>query len=43
MLGYKFLTSTHQDFSNGSVGEKIICFGDSLTHGTGASRGKDYP
>jgi lysophospholipase L1-like esterase len=43
LAGYKFLTSTHQDFSNGSVGEKIICFGDSLTHGTGASRGKDYP
>ena len=43
LLGYKFLTSTHQDFSNGSVGEKIICFGDSLTHGTGASRDKDYP
>jgi len=43
LLGYKFLTSTHQDFSNVSVGEKIICFGDSLTHGTGASRGKDYP
>ena len=43
MAGYIFLTSTHQDFSNGSVGEKIICFGDSLTHGTGASRGKDYP
>ena len=43
LAGYKFLTSTHQDVSNGSVGEKIICFGDSLTHGTGASRGKDYP
>jgi len=43
LAGYKFLTSTHQDFSNGSVGGKIICFGDSLTHGTGASRGKDYP
>ena len=43
LAGYKFLTSTHQDFSNGSAGEKIVCFGDSLTHGTGASKGKDYP
>jgi len=43
LLGYKFLTSTHQDFSNGAVDQKIVCFGDSLTHGTGASGGKDYP
>jgi len=43
LLGYEFLTSTHQDFSNGFVGEKIICFGDSLTYGIGASSGADYP
>jgi len=43
LAGYKFLTSTHQDFSNGSAGERIVCFGDSLTFGTGASSGKDYP
>jgi len=43
LAGYKFLTSTHQDFSNGFAGERIVCFGDSLTFGTGASSGKDYP
>jgi lysophospholipase L1-like esterase len=43
LAGYKFLTSTHQDFSKISAGVKIVCFGDSLTHGTGASSGKDYP
>lgn len=26
-----------------SAGETIICFGDSLTHGTGAGAGEDYP
>ena len=43
LAGYKFLKFTHQDFSNGFAGERIVCFGDSLTFGTGASSGKDYP
>ena len=43
LLGYKFLTSTHQDFNELFVDQKIICFGDSLTYGTGASSGNDYP
>jgi acyl-CoA thioesterase I len=27
----------------GSAGETIVCFGDSLTEGVGASEGEDYP
>ena len=43
LAGYKFLTTTHQDFDQYPAGQKIIAFGDSLTFGTGASSSMDYP
>jgi len=43
VLGYRifFVSSSSQTVE--STGDTIICFGDSLTHGTGASNGMDYP
>lgn len=39
-----FLTSCSSPIKNlDSQGENIICFGDSITYGAGAEKGRDYP
>lgn len=43
-LGIRFFYSSEPEIRNALPGgENIICFGDSLTYGTGASEGMDYP
>ncbi len=42
-LGYVLLTPEPDIRNAAPTGTNIVCFGDSLTHGTGASQGKDYP
>jgi len=42
-LGYRQLSPPPPVKNARPAGETIICFGDSLTHGTGASQGMDYP
>ena len=43
MLGYQLFFSSRAAKKGAIHGETIICFGDSLTFGTGASKGEEYP
>jgi lysophospholipase L1-like esterase len=42
-LGYLLFQSEPNIRNTKPAGENIICFGDSLTYGTGAKTGMDYP
>jgi len=41
--GYRLFSPAHSIKNSKPRGETIICFGDSLTAGTGATAGRDYP
>ena len=43
IVGYKFFFSRPAVRNSTPTGENIICFGDSLTFGTGAAENMDYP
>jgi lysophospholipase L1-like esterase len=43
-IAYRYLGSRKAEIKNvHPAGDDIICFGDSLTFGTGAAKGMDYP
>jgi len=43
LAAYNFFLSSPEIRNSSPTGENIICFGDSLTFGTGASKKMDYP
>ncbi|MBN2467739.1 MAG: arylesterase [Deltaproteobacteria bacterium] len=42
-VAYLLFPSRYDITNQNPTGENIICFGDSLTYGTGATEGMDYP
>jgi len=43
IIGLRFIFSSPQDKKDGLLPGPLICFGDSLTYGTGTEGGMDYP